>query len=71
MIKKIKTTIEELKSELIDLNEYIFHNPELGFEEHKSSTAHINLLQKHNFSVEENFMGFETAFKAEFGKSVV
>ncbi len=71
MIKKIKTTIEELKSELIDLNEYIFHNPELGFEEHKSSTAHINLLQKHNFSVEENFMGFETAFKAEFdsGKS--
>lgn len=66
MIKKIKDIIEDIKDELIVLNEYIFSNPELGFEEYKSSKAHIDLLRKHYFKIETNFLGFETAFKAEF-----
>lgn len=66
MNEKIKSIINDLKKELMDLSEFIYHNPELGFEEYKSSQAHIDLLKKHNFEVEEYYIGIETAFRAEF-----
>lgn len=58
--------IDNINHELVELSEYIYHNPELGFEEHKSAKAHINLLKKHGFICEENFIGFATAFRATF-----
>lgn len=61
---EIKQLFNEIKDELIQLSEYVFHNPEIGLEEFKSSGAHIALLNKYGFTVEENFLGFETAFKA-------
>lgn len=66
MKDKILGVLDSLEDELIDLSNYIYENPELGLEEFKSSKAHIDILRKHGFEVEENYLGFETAFKAVY-----
>lgn len=66
MLNKVKETAEGLKSELIKLSEYILDNPELGYEEFKACAAHVDLLKRHGFKVEEEFMGMRTAFKAVY-----
>ncbi|EOD01611.1 M20 family metallopeptidase [Caldisalinibacter kiritimatiensis] len=66
MKKRVLYLIEEVKDELIELSEYIYNNPELGYEEVKSSRAHIELLRKYGFKVEEKYLGIKTAFKGEF-----
>ncbi|SHD76592.1 M20 family metallopeptidase [Schnuerera ultunensis] len=66
MKDRIQRLIEEVENELINLSEYIYNNPELGYEEYKSSRAHIDLLKKYNFIVEEKYIGIDTAFKAEY-----
>lgn len=66
MKDRIQELIKELKDELIELSEYIYYNPELGHEEYKSSKAHIKLLKKYGFDVEEEYLGIKTAFRAEY-----
>lgn len=66
MIEEIQGIIKQTRDELIELNEYIYKNPELGYEEYKSCKAHVELLKKHEFNVEENYLNIETAFRAEF-----
>lgn len=51
MDKKIKSYMDEIKDELVQLSEYVYHNPEIGLEEYKSSKAHIDLLNKYGFRV--------------------
>ena len=62
----IKGLFNEIKDELNELSQYVFNNPEIGLKEFKSSKAHIEILKKYGFTVEENFLGFETAFKAVY-----
>ncbi|HZK33653.1 MAG TPA: M20 family metallopeptidase [Tissierellaceae bacterium] len=62
----IKAYIDDLKDELKQLSEYIYKNPEIGLEEYKSSKAHMDILKKYGFAIKENFLGFETAFKATY-----
>ncbi len=64
--KKIKNHIDKIKDELKKLNEYVYQNPEIGLQEYKSSKAHKDILNKYGFSIEEHFLGFETAFKAVY-----
>lgn len=66
MIKEVTKHAVELKQELKELSEYIFENPELGHEEFKAYKAHVELLKKHGFEVEEEYIGIKTAFKATF-----
>lgn len=66
MIKEVTKHAVELKQELKELSEYIFENPELGHEEFKAYKAHMELLKKHGFEVEEEYIGIKTAFKATF-----
>lgn len=63
-MKRIVNAAEVIKDELICLSKEIYENPELSNEEHFACKSHIDLLKKHNFVVEENFMGLPTAFKA-------
>ncbi|NLY73260.1 MAG: M20 family metallopeptidase [Tissierellia bacterium] len=56
----------ELLPELKVLNQYIYDNPELGYEEHLSSKAHIELLENHGFEMELSPLGMETAYVARF-----
>ncbi|WP_432403700.1 M20 family metallopeptidase [Wukongibacter sp. M2B1] len=66
MINEVNRHTNDVKDELIKLSEYIYDNPELGHEEFKSCKAHVELLKKHGFEVEEEYVGIKTAFKAVF-----
>lgn len=66
MIDKIKAIGDAIMQDLIELSDYIYDNPELGYEEFKSCKAHVELLKKYGFVVEENYLGIETAFKAVY-----
>lgn len=62
MFKKINEITMEIFDDLKALNEFIYHHPELGRQEFKSSKAHVDLLKKYGFEVEEGYMGMPTAF---------
>lgn len=66
MMERINSITHKILEDLKRLNEYIYHNPELGNEEFKSSKAHIEILRKYGFQVEEEYLGIKTAFKAYY-----
>ncbi|MDI6707366.1 MAG: M20 family metallopeptidase [Bacillota bacterium] len=66
MIDKVLDIAQELKQELVEVSEFILENPELGYEEFMACKAHVDLLKKHGFEVEEEYMGIKTAFKAVY-----
>lgn len=63
---KIKNIIEEISSELIEMNEKILSNPELGNEEIFACSLHIEILKKYGFDVDEKYLGVETGFRAVY-----
>lgn len=62
----IETILENIKNDLKILNKFIYDNPELGNKEVQSSKAIMDLLRKHNFEVNEAYLGIQTAFKAVY-----
>ncbi|MDP3386181.1 MAG: M20 family metallopeptidase [Eubacteriales bacterium] len=66
MKERIESLTNDIKNELEELSLYIYNNPELGYDEYKSSKAHVELLRKHRFEVEEGYLGMDTAFKAVY-----
>lgn len=67
-IKKELYSIEDnLGKEIEAASDYIFKNPELGEKEFLSSKYLIELLEKNGFTVEKNYCGLPTAFRAEYG----
>lgn len=65
--KKLNETALLLKSEIENISEYIFCNPELGDSEFLSSKYLVDLLKENGFEIEYPYLEIETAFKAEFG----
>lgn len=66
MKEKIIELTQNLEEELVELSEKIYENPELGYQEYKSSKLHVDLLKKYGFQVEEGYKGIETGFRAEY-----
>lgn len=66
LIKNLSEKFDSYKSELKELNEYIYNNPELGLKEFKAANAHTRILKKYGFEVQLGFAGFETAFIATY-----
>lgn len=64
--EQILKNTKEIARELDELKNFIYHHPELSFQEQKSSQAHCDLLQKHGFHVEKPFIGLDTAFCAQY-----
>lgn len=62
----MKVACDAVMPELRKLSEFIYNNPELGYEEFKSSAAHVDLLRGKGFTVEYPFLGMATAFRAEY-----
>ena len=58
--------VEEIKTDLIELNDKIGNNPELGFKEYQAVQWLTDYLAKNNFEVKKGIGGLETAFKAEY-----
>ncbi|HMA60639.1 MAG TPA: M20 family metallopeptidase [Halanaerobiales bacterium] len=62
----ILNNLEEIKDDLINLNDRIGKNPELGFKEFKAVKWLTDYLASHNFKIKKPIGGLETAFKAEY-----
>lgn len=57
--------VAELANELIALSNQLHSEPEIGWQEFRSSAAVAALLGAHGFEVEQPYLGLETAFRAE------
>ena len=42
--KKFKNTLDDLHKELCDVSDWMYHNPELGFEEFETSKYLVDLF---------------------------
>ncbi|NPV70758.1 MAG: M20 family metallopeptidase [Firmicutes bacterium] len=55
---------DALAPALFDLSDRIYHNPELGYAEHKASRWLTEFLSAHGFTVDHRIAGLETSFRA-------
>lgn len=69
MKQKAATYLSTIKDEIININNYLYNNPEESYHEYKSSRYLVNLLKDNDFEVKENFCNINTAFKAQNGSS--
>ncbi|HHW92647.1 MAG TPA: M20 family metallopeptidase [Firmicutes bacterium] len=63
---EVLETIDAISSELIAMNDWMYHNPEAGYEEYEAVKLLTSYLQKQGFTVEIGSGGLDTAFKATF-----
>lgn len=63
-IDKIMEEIDSKKDELVKLSQYIWENPELGYEEFKAKEVLCDYLEKEGFEVNRDVADLETAFVA-------
>ncbi len=65
MLEKIvQESVETEKQAAFYLNEYIYNNPELPYKEFLACEKYVEMLKQQGIEVEENYLGFPTAFKA-------
>jgi len=67
--QNVLSFLSTIKSEILDINKFLYENSENCFNEYKSSDYIIKLLQKYNFNIEKNFIDIPTAFRARIGHS--
>ncbi len=58
--------LESIKEELWSINDFMYHNPELGDQEVKAVEKLTAILKSHGFDIECNILGKPTAFKAVY-----
>jgi amidohydrolase len=56
-----------VESELREISHWMYHNPEIAFEERNTSARLVEFLRSQGFEVEYPSFGLETAFAARFG----
>lgn len=66
MKESISREIEKIKHKLWEINDYIYHNPELGDKEYKACEVLTDFLQKNGFQIETNIVNRPTAFRAVY-----
>jgi amidohydrolase len=65
--QRVVKAIEGSRGELVGLSHFIHAHPELGYEEHASSSAVANAAERAGFDVERGSAGLATAFRATKG----
>jgi amidohydrolase len=58
--------VDEIAPELIEISDWMYHNPELGHQERGAVARLTAALEAHGASVEREIAGMETAFRATF-----
>jgi amidohydrolase len=58
---------DAVEAELIDISHWMYHNPEIAFEEFNTSQRLVGFLREQGFDVEYPSFGLETAFAARAG----
>lgn len=66
---RIAARLAEVSPVLIGLSDSLHDDPELGWQEFRSSASVAGVLAAHGFTVEHPYLGLETAFRATFGTS--
>lgn len=69
MKQEMISYIEKHKEDLINLNKFLYENPEKSYEEHKAYKYITDLLEKHDFEVSKDFLELKTSFYATKGNS--
>lgn len=71
-IKKLKNSvvgeIDAHYRQLADLSRQLHDNPEIAFEEHRSSALLVDFLKQNGFNVEKGVCKLPTAFRAQYGE---
>ena len=67
--EKFKNTLDSLHKELCDVSDWMYHNPELGFEEYETSKYLVNFIESKNAKVNYPSHSLDTAFDVTFGDS--
>ena len=68
-INSLKSEFSKYKKDLLDLNEYMYKNPELGYQEIKSVGKITKLISKHIEDAKfKKFIDIPTAFTASINK---
>jgi amidohydrolase len=60
--KALDVEIDALSQRMLEINDWMYHNPEPGFLEFKAAAMLIEELKKHGFSVEEGVPGLDDRF---------
>ncbi|KAJ5096760.1 hypothetical protein N7456_007481 [Penicillium angulare] len=63
----IDKTLDKVKDQLRELNQYIWSNPELAYEEHKAHDAICHFLGAQGFTVTRHAYGVDTSFECLSG----
>ena len=63
-MRTIAEIIENKKESILELEKFLYNNPEIEMEEFKAKDKFIELLTKENFTIEKNREGLPTAFVA-------
>lgn len=64
---QIAARLAEVVPALVDLSNSLHDDPEVGWQEFRSSASVAGVLAAHGFTVEQPYLGLETAFRATFG----
>ena len=67
MRTRVATTVEADAERLVALSELLHANPEVAWNEHKAARWVAEALAEVGFTVEDRYLGLETAFLATFG----
>ncbi len=66
----MKELVSKYYREVIDLNDFMADNPEIGGQEYQSSKRMVRLLESHGIPVEYPFAGMDTAFRGIINKGM-
>ncbi|WGD38643.1 M20 family metallopeptidase [Lysinibacter sp. HNR] len=65
--ERIEARLLTVYDELVALSNQLHNDPEVGWQEHRSSALLAHLLTDHGFTVEHPYLGLDTAFRAVSG----
>jgi len=65
---EFKSSLDSLYESLCDVSDWMYENPELGFQEFKTSKYLVDYIQNYSKPVNFPSHGLETAFDVTFGK---
>ena len=66
MKEELLAYIDEISPRLKQMSDFIFDNPEIGYEEFKAHKLLCDYLEEQGFTVTRSVSGLDTAFKAEY-----
>jgi len=67
--QRVRDTFADVETELREISTWMYHHPELAFEERATSARLVAFLEAHDFQVEYPAFGLDTAFAARAGSS--